>query len=192
MARRLFGMLVMGMMAGCGVASGASLPLLSPSDFAEPGWRISSDQPSSAWAFAMPQCPAYDAASYPAQQHRSAVRARGFVHPQHRASERVETFDSGWAARSLEDTRRVVEACTRYEYGSYAAGEPGFRESHAIVDSGFAGDESILVKTNRVNVPGESYTRYTAVVRKGDRVVTLAAIGLSPEAVLELALRAAR
>lgn len=195
MARRLLGMLLVGMLAGCGLASGASPSpspaLLSPADFGEPGWRVSSDAPSPDWAFAMPHCAAYDPAAYPAQKHRDRVLARAFVHPSRSASERVEVFASGWAVRSLEDVRRVVAACTRYEYGEHSPGAPGFRESHAIVDSGFAGDESILVKTDRVDVPGAASVRYTAVVRRGDRVVTLAVAGLAQQAVLGLARRAA-
>lgn len=175
---RLLGMLVVGMVAGCGLASGAA-PTPSP------------PRPSADWAFAMPDCAAYDAASYPAQQHRSAVRARTFVHQQRSVTERVETFAPGWAARSIDDVRQVVAACTRYEYGSHSPGAPGFRESHTIVDSGFAGDESILVKTDRLEVPGKSSTKYAAVVRRGDRVVTLTATGLSSGVVLELARRTA-
>jgi len=38
----------------------------------------------------------------------------------------------------------VVEQCGSYEYGQ--PGQPGFRETNAIVDQGFAGDESMLVK----------------------------------------------
>lgn len=193
MARRLLGMLVVGMLAGCGLASGASAEpaLLSPSDFGESGWRVDSGVPSSDWAFAMPHCAAYDAASYPAQQHRDRVLTRAFVHPLRTASETVEIFAAGWATRSLDDVRRVVDACTRYEYGEHSPGAPGFRESHRIVDSGFAGDESVLVRTDRVNVPGKAYTRYTAVVRRDDRVVTLAVVGLDQDGVLQLARRAA-
>ena len=194
MVRWLLGMLVAGLLAGCGLASGASPgpALLSPSEFGDPRWRVDLGAPSSStWAFAMPQCAAYDAASYPAQAHRKRVLTRAFVHTSRSASETVESFASGWAARSVDDARRVVDACTRYEYGEHSPGAPGFRESHRIVDSGFAGDESILVKTDRIHVPGESYTRYTAVVRQGDRVMTLAVIGLSSDKVLELARRAA-
>jgi hypothetical protein len=174
MARRLLGMLVVGMVAGCGLASGAS---------PDPSASQTPPRPSPDWVFAMPQCAAYDAAAYPAQQHR--------VHVLNRGSERVETFAPGWAARSLEDVRQVVAACTRYEYGSHSPGAPGFRESHAIVDSGFAGDESMLVKTDRLELPGKSSTRYTAVVRRGDRVLTLSVAGLGQGAVLSLARDAA-
>lgn len=177
-----------GVLVACGLGAGCAHPvrdpappptvaentLLAPEEFGQPGWRTEPGKPSSQWAFAMPDCGIYEAADYPAQQHRDAVKTRAFVRQGRVARQWVEHFAPGWAARSFDDTRRVVEACGRYEHGDQSPGAPGFLESHWVEAESFAGDESMLIGTNRVNPSGGSFSRYTAMVRVGDLVVTLA------------------
>lgn len=169
--------------------------LLVPGDFAEPGWRTRPAMPLSRSALAMPDCPIYQAADYPAQRHRDAVQARAFVRDGYEAREWVEHFAPGWAARSLDDARRFVETCQRYEHGEQSPGAPGYLESHWIVAEEFAGDESILIGTSRVTPEGTSFQRYTAMVRVGDRVATCTLTApdgnVDAQAVQDLATRAA-
>jgi hypothetical protein len=216
-ARRLAGAVAAGaigllaageLVAGCARPAQDSAPprvaerlLLAPEEFGEPGWRVDAGKSPSQWVFAMPYCGRYEAADYPAQRRREAVATRYFVHRARVAHQLVEHFAPGWAARSVEDTRRVVTACARYEHGDRSPGAPGFLESHWIEAEGFAGDESVLIGTDRINPSGGSFQRYTAVVRVGDLVMTLAVrateagaeadADVDPERVRELARRAA-
>jgi hypothetical protein len=208
-ARGIAGAVAAGLVAAGGLVAGCAQPvrdpappptiaghmLLAPDEFGEPGWRTEPASPSSQWAFAMPDCGIYKAADYPAQRHRDAVETQAFVRQGRAAHEWVEHFAPGWAARSLDDTRRVVETCVRYEHGDHSPGAPGFLESHWVEAEAFAGDESLLIGTNRVNPSGGSFKRYTAMVRARDLVVTLAVTAtdgeLDPAGVQELARRAA-
>jgi hypothetical protein len=178
-------------------ASGiADTTLLAPEDLGEPGWRYDHAAPGAdpPWAFAMHQCVRYDDADYPAQHHREGTQVRVLTqHPGHarRVEQRVDRFAPGWSARSIADVHRVVERCGHYEYGERSPGAPGFLESVGIVDSGFAGEESLLVVIERLAIPGESTTTYVAVVRQADLLVTLVATGVGEDRVRLLARRAA-
>jgi hypothetical protein len=162
--------------------------MLAPGDLAGAGWRSRGSASPSAWRWALRQCILYDPAQYPAQQHRAAARSQSFQasgRPAGReVTEQVELFAAGWGTRSLDDTRRVLETCGRYEYTD---AKNDFLESHAILADSFAGDEALLVETTRIAPPGPTRVHYTAVVRKGDLVVTVTATGLGPDAVRHLA-----
>jgi hypothetical protein len=163
--------------------------LLTLADLAQPGWQpapLGTKPPP--WTFEKPGCAAYRAIDYPAQQHRVEARGLLFKRPAASVREWVVRYETGWGTRSLADTRRVVEQCGSYEYGQ--PGQPGFRETNAIVDQGFAGDESMLVKTDRINVPGAIESGLTVLVRHADLVVTLTATGLPPEFMRRLGQRA--
>jgi hypothetical protein len=142
----------------------------------------------------MHQCAAYRDADYPAQQHREETRVRVLTqhsgHPR-RVEQRVDRFAPGWAARTVADARRVVELCGHYEYGERSPGVPGFLESVEIVDSGFAGAESLLVSIERLAIPGGPSTTHVAVVRHADLLVTLVATGVGADRVRLLARHAA-
>jgi hypothetical protein len=128
------------------------------------------------WAWEMPQCVVYQPARYAAAGHRHSVT----VHDGSLVVEQVEEYEAGWGPRAIEDIRAVVRDCGRYEYGDLD--DPaGFSEQNRVVDTGFAGDESLLVETVRL-APPELETRYAAVVRYGDRVITLRASGLDADA----------
>jgi hypothetical protein len=163
--------------------------LLTPADMAQPGWQLAplGTKPPP-WTFEKPGCAAYRAADYPAQQHRVEARGRLLKSPAASVREWVVRYETGWGTRSLDDTRRVIEQCGSYEYGQ--PGKPGFRETTAIEDQGFAGDESMLVKTDRINVPGAIESGLTVLIRQADVVVTLTATGLPPEFMRLLSQRA--
>jgi hypothetical protein len=168
----------------------AGADMLAPADLGS-GWRVrtvgAKSQPPG-WRWALRQCVLYDAADYPAQQHRSAVRYQSFGHGARRqASQLIEGYDAGWGVRSLEDTRRVLETCARYEYSDPKV---EFLESHRIVEEGSGGDDALLVESVRIAPPHPTTVRHTALVRMGDLVVTVTGTDLSKEEARRLALLA--
>ena len=170
----------------------APAAMLTPSDFTGTGWRVrkaAANATAPGWRWALNQCIAYDAAAYPAQQHRTAVRHQSYgQRAGHEAGVVVEGFAPGWGARSLEDTREVLDTCGVYEYTD---AKNDFRESHAIVAESYAGDESLVVETVRIAPPSPTKMHYTAVVRRGDLVVTVIGTGLAQDEVRRLATLAA-
>lgn len=115
------------------------------------------------WAWEMPQCVVYQPAEYAAPAHRRSAS----IHDGSLVVEQVEEYEAGWGPRAVEEIRAVVRECARYEAEE-------FLEQHRVVETGFAGDESLLVETVRL-VPPQAQTWYAAVVRYGDRVITLRA-----------------
>lgn len=165
----------------------ATAAMLAPSDFSGTGWRVRNGASASpaGWRWELRQCVLYAAADYPAQRQRTAVRQQSYVHgSQREASVVVEGFAAGWATRSLEDTRAVLDVCGSYEYTD---AKNDFRESHAVTAESFAGDESLLVETVRIAPPAPTRVQYTAVVRRGDLVVTVTGTGLAQEEIRRLA-----
>jgi hypothetical protein len=76
----------------------------------------------------------------------------------------VDVFASGQAAvRHMDDIRTVIALCDS---------STGSWPTYVVVDSGFAGDESMLVR-ERVEPEGEPVVAYTAVVRVGVAVATV-------------------
>jgi len=122
------------------------------------------------WAWEMPQCVVYEPADYAAPEHRRSA----IIHDGSLVVEQVEEYEAGWGPRAVEDIRAVVRDCARYEAEE-------FLEQHRVVETGFAGDESLLVETVRL-VPPQAETWYAAVVRYGDRVITLRGSKLGPVA----------
>jgi hypothetical protein len=123
-----------------------------------------------AWAWEMPQCVVYEPADYAAPAHRRSAT----VHDGSLVVEQVEEYEAGWGPRAFQDIRSVVRECGRYEAEE-------FLEQHRVVETGFAGDESLLVETTRL-VPPQVQTWYAVVVRYGDRVITLRGSELGPVA----------
>jgi hypothetical protein len=82
----------------------------------------------------------------------------------------VERYEPGFAARNVDDARAAVARC---RFGEFT-----------VVDTGFAGDQSMLVH--------QDPDRYIAVVRVGDLVATvLGAVGRDATVVRSLASTAA-
>jgi hypothetical protein len=122
------------------------------------------DQP---WAWEMPQCVGYRAEDYHSPEHRVAVEVR----EEPGVLVQVETYQPGWGPRAMAEIRAVIEACGSYEYGE--RGDPdAFLAQHLVVETGFAGDESLLVEGIRLQPPA-SETRYAAVVLRGEVVTTV-------------------
>jgi hypothetical protein len=154
-----------------GLAAGAVLLLAGCAEPASP------EVATEPWAWEMPHCVVYQPGEYAAPDHRRDVA----VHDGSLVVEQVEQYEAGWGPRAVEEIRAVVGECARYEYGEL--GDPAaFTEQNRVVDSGFAGDESLLVETVRL-APPEVRTWYAVVVRYGDRVITLRASELDAGAI---------
>jgi hypothetical protein len=111
----------------------------------------------------MPDCVGYHAADYAAPEHRLLVESGG--------GEIRETYQAGWGERAMTEIRQVVAECASHEHG--ARDDPAaYREQTVVVGAGFAGDESLLVRTTRLSPPAPLRIWYSAVVRCGDLVVT--------------------
>jgi hypothetical protein len=161
--------------------------LLAATDLRDPGWRRTAD-PAAAepgWPWALHQCVLYDEADYPAQQHRVAARWQAYAATGGRSIVvTVERFAAGWAARSMQDVRAVVETCARYEYSDRVA---DFLDSHAVTAESFAGDESLQATSTRIAPPGPTRVHHTAVVRLADMVITIVGTGVKPQEIIRLA-----
>lgn len=118
------------------------------------------------WSWEMPGCVAYRPTELRAPEHRLSVTVRhqpGLV-------EQVETYQDGWGARAMAEIRTVVQECASYEAGG--SGDPdAFREQHWILETGFAGDDALLVETVRLTPP-QTWTGHATAVRYGDVVAT--------------------
>jgi hypothetical protein len=156
------GRLVVAAAGLCGLLAGCAGPGAGPG-----AGRGGGPEGLPPWSWQMPECVAYRPAELAAPAHRRSVR----VHQRPDRTEQVEVYEAGWGARAVAEIRTVLRECGRYESG--APGDPaGFLAQHRVVDASFAGDESLLVETVHL-IPPEVQTWYAAVVRYGDRVITL-------------------
>lgn len=121
------------------------------------------------WSWEMPACAGYQPGDYASPGYRVEVRTREVAD----LLEQVETYEPGWAAVAVADIRSVLDACASYEAGG--SGDPAaFREQHLIVETGFAGDDSLLVEVVRQQPP-DWQVSYAVVVRRGEEVTTVRA-----------------
>lgn len=150
-----------------------------------PGWRQREKEPEifegqDPWYFSE-ACEDYRRTDYPSLDHLLTADAEGFdgPAPSHHLVEIVTRYAAGWASRSVADGRAVVARC------GTASPPPGVAPTRrTIVDSGFAGDESVLVKVEQWYYDGEKIASqplvtFVCVVRVGDRVATLVISGES-------------
>jgi hypothetical protein len=162
--------------------------LPAPAELAGKGWRRVVPAPGSPvpdWPWALRRCVLYRAADYPAQQHRQAVAQQRYVARGGRTiTVTVERFEPGWAARTMDDVRRVLETCVRYEYSAAAA---DYLDSHTMTLESFAGDDSLLVETVRITTARPAENRHAAVTRQGDLVISMAGTALEQEQLVRLA-----
>jgi hypothetical protein len=126
-----------------------------------------------------PWCPEYRLDDYPSVPRRLDVatvswQATGAALPE-RVDQLVELFDAGGGAANLDDVRAFVETCSRRP----AEGDQVAPTYFEIEQTGFAGDESLLIRAeayqfnadDQIEPAGEF--EYTAVVRVGDAVTTI-------------------
>lgn len=159
--------------------------LLTPTDFTTPDWQPAPQASHAPNLWHLDECPSRPHGTYPAQAHRTETRLRTYVGRRHATvTNVVERFAAGWGPRGVADTRRMLGDCARFQTADRML-------THTVIDGHFAGDESVLVKSVEIIPPAGDQVSWTAVVRCGDLVSTVAGAGLTAEQVRELATRAA-
>ncbi|HEX2771142.1 MAG TPA: hypothetical protein VHN18_01775 [Micromonosporaceae bacterium] len=137
----------------------------------------------------------YRAEDYPSRSHQldqRVVRYEG--DPQGPVEEIVERYDSGWGSRNMADIRAVVAKSGATPYAPPGRGGP---LRHTIVETGFAGDESLLIERKNWSFDGsttipQNLIQFIAVVRVGDLVATvIPPLGAEPDVARTLAVAAA-
>lgn len=127
------------------------------------------------WAWELPDCAGYQVADYQAPTQRQQVQVSAGTDP----VQQVEVYQPGWGKRAFTEIRQVLRECANYEAGG--PGDPdSYRQQHLIIDTGFAGDESLLVESMQMRPP-ELHTSYAVVVREGDQITTIRTERLGPE-----------
>jgi hypothetical protein len=142
-------------------------------------------------------CPQYRSADYPSLRRQLDVETVSYASGTRRTSEIVELYPAGWGARNLADVRDVLGTCAGRPpaAGSRQTPPPAVR---TVVDTGIAGDESLLVREEQYAFAGETIatspavTSLVAVVRVGELVATvIAPLGATPDDARALARAAA-
>ncbi|MFU8854176.1 hypothetical protein ACNAW0_24795 [Micromonospora sp. SL1-18] len=178
-----------------------SLPL-QPRDLGPGNWRrFQAEQIENAdrwyWGFWNGMCPEYRSRDFPSLARQDALEMVAYRAPAPSGkgvtsvSQIVERYAAGGGGDNVTDVRAVIDRC----------GHPGptpatpIVERFAVVDTGFAGDESLLVRQDQATLPssptGGTHVDYIAVVRVGDAVTTVRAYPSDPDRVRALAVRAA-
>ncbi|MCP2325453.1 hypothetical protein HDA40_003960 [Hamadaea flava] len=156
--------------------------LLTRRDIPGAGWRPVGVPADLGWSFAVSGCPVYAAADYPAQRHRAAARAAAFSQGHGREVRLIlEGYADSWADQAMTDVRKVIAACPRYDDGEVLA-------SHTIEAEGFAGDDSLMVRSDHVKGAEPAKEWWTAVVRRGSTVATVTGTQLTESEVRRIAL----
>jgi len=155
--------------------------LLGRRDIPGAGWRAVGVPDELGWSFALSGCPVYVTTDYPAQRHRASARAAAFTQGHGRAVRLVlEQYADGWADQAMTDVRRVIAACPRYNDGEVLA-------SHTVEAEGFAGDDSLMVRSDHVKGTEPPQEWWTAVVRRGETVATVTGTQLTESEVRRIA-----
>ncbi|MFD2762953.1 hypothetical protein [Micromonospora eburnea] len=178
-------------------------PLLQAQDLGPGDWRrFEAEQLENRdrwyWGFWDGMCPGYRSGPLPSLPHQKALetvayRMDGASGGVTSVSQIVERYTAGWGHDNLADVRAVIDRCGQPEPTTATPTVERF----AIVETGFAGDESLLVRQDlvrlRTSSAGAEHLGYIAVVRVGDVVTTVRAYPPEPDRVRGLAgLAAAR
>jgi hypothetical protein len=155
--------------------------LLTRRDIPGAGWRAVGVPDDLGWSFALSGCAAYASTDYPAQHHRAAARAAAFTQGHgHEVRLMLESYADGWADQAVTDVRRVIAACPRYNDGAVLS-------SQTIEAEGFAGDDSLMVRSDHVEGANPAQQWWTAVVRLGGTVATVTGTQLAETEVRRIA-----
>ncbi|MDG4808748.1 hypothetical protein O7634_18540 [Micromonospora sp. WMMD1120] len=143
-------------------------PLLGAGDLGS-GWREDDSRSGSPpWPWEQDTCPTYRSGDYPAKSHRRAAVQRYYrpsdgSSPAHHV---VETYEPGWAERSLDDVRLVLLRCASYRVH-------GSQVSFEIVDPRYLGGNGMLVRGRIDHGAVPSTVTHFVVLRRGDTVSTI-------------------
>jgi hypothetical protein len=119
-------------------------------------------------------CPAYRSDRVLSLRHRASLETVAYLGGTNTSTfEILERYADSWGRANLDDVRAVIELC-----GNAPPPADTAPTRHTIMATGFAGDESVLVKTEAWYYEGESlapepFVTYAAVVRVGDYVATV-------------------
>jgi hypothetical protein len=137
----------------------------------------------------------YRAEDYPSRRHQIGQRVVRYEGDrQATVEEIVERYDTGWGSRNVTDIQAVVAKSGATPYAPPGAGAA---LRHTIIETGFAGDESLLIEQKPWNFNGSTtiprpVIQLIAVVRVGDLVATvIPRIGAEPDVARTLAVTAA-
>jgi hypothetical protein len=174
---------------GVGTASptptGLAGRLLRPADLGPGAWQpVHGDSFESAdrWYWAN-LCPAYRSADYPSLRAMAAVEVTGYGDGTRYVHEHLHRYRAGSGPRAIGDIRALLGRCAGPTAPPTSPGAPA-PTHYAVVDTGFTGDEALLVREdawaydNTGKIGPTPSTRLIAVVRVGDLVATVL---LSPE-----------
>ncbi|MEH0927126.1 hypothetical protein [Micromonospora sp. CPCC 205558] len=120
------------------------------------------------WPWEQDDCPNYQSGDYPAKSHRRAAEQRYYrpsdgSSPVHHV---VETYEPGWAERSVDDVRRVLLRCASYlVFGS--------RVSFEVVDPQYLGGAGMLIRGRIARADASHTVTYVAMLRRGETVSTV-------------------
>ncbi|NJP34887.1 hypothetical protein [Micromonospora thermarum] len=177
-----------------GPTGNAAGGLLQPGDLGPGTWRpFEAEQIQNPdrwfWGFWDGVCAAYRSDLFPSLRHQDSVDTVAYRSGNGDAAtsafQIVERYETGWGDGNLDDVRAVVDRC-----GTAATDGPAIRVT--VVDTGIAGDESVLLKQEQTPADStEPQVDYIAVVRVGDLVTTVRAYPSDPDRVRDLAVRAA-
>jgi hypothetical protein len=177
--------------------------LLTAADLPETGWQEQNGELLEGawfWDNAEPWCPEYRVDDYPSVGQQIDVDTGGWARAiqalPERVDQAVELYPTGVGTQNIDDVRAFVELCSRRP-------EPGDQvapTAYTIVDTDFAGDESLLIwveqyvfnENGQIVQAGEPDR--VAVVRVGDAVTTIRFLNVFlyvDDAVLTIARRAA-
>lgn len=142
--------------------------MLRPSDLGPGSWvlrRPSEPFDRDLWRWTS-ACPAYRSTDYPSLRRQKGLEVTGFAAGTGADApyvfEHVHRYAVGWGPRALDDVRRAIAVC----------GEPPDLQ-RSVVDSGFAGDEALLIREEVVPAEGDRFVTLAVVVRVGDLVATV-------------------
>jgi len=150
------------------VRQGGAGMLLGPGDLGT-GWREDAARSGvPPWPWEQDDCPDYQSVDYTAKSHRRAALERYFRPPDGSSSAHhvVETYEPGWAERSVDDVRQVLLRCASYLVH-------GARLSFDIVDPKYLRGVGILVRGRIERAGISSSERYFVVLRRGETVSTV-------------------
>jgi hypothetical protein len=166
--------------------SGAGAKLLTRSDVPGAGWQAVPVPGGLGWSFALADCPVYDAADYPAQTHRRAVQAASYTQGHGRTIQiMIEVYAEPHSAAAVDDVRKVIEACPRYQTEQALT-------SHTIAAEAYAGDESLLIRSDVIRGADPAVEWWTAVIRQGGQVATVTGTNMTASEVKRVATTQAR
>jgi hypothetical protein len=160
--------------------------LLTRADVPGAGWRAVAVPDGLGWSFALADCPAYEAGDYTAQTHRRSAQAAFYTQGHGRTIQiMIELYAESYSETAVQDVRRVIEACPRYQTEQALT-------SHTIEAEAYAGDESLLIRSDVIRGADPAVEWWTAVIRQGGQVATITGTNMTAGEVERVATTQAR